>query len=195
MSRNRARGPMSAGSCEGSEQHRPSSTAETRTKRTKKDRKGKRSVVNSSKGNHHNFSQLHLHDPGSPASMLIHQQGSTDPQGNAAAASLPQQCWPLNLDKHTHHNQIMAFCTKVTSSHSSPTSHCTRVCLPGVSVTLMSCGDTCVLPMVALTSTLVSQSSMDSGSQPLLSRFSGRSQRWPGAAPFRKFWKGKRCSK
>lgn len=49
--------------------------------------------------------------------------------------------------------------------------------LPGLRVMLMSLGETCVLLMVALTSTLTSDCSMNSSAQPLLSRLTGKSQR------------------
>lgn len=58
--------------------------------------------------------------------------------------------------------------------------------LPGLRVTLMSRGDTCVLLTVAFTSTLTSDCSMNSASQPLSSSFTGRSQRRLGAVPSRK---------
>lgn len=61
--------------------------------------------------------------------------------------------------------------------------------LPGLRVTLTSRGDTCVLPTVAFTSTLTSDCSMNSASQPLSSSFTGRSQRRLGAVPSRKSWR------
>lgn len=63
--------------------------------------------------------------------------------------------------------------------------------LPGLRVMLMSLGETCVLLMVALTSTLTSDCSMNSSAQPLLSRLTGKSQRWLSPAPSRKSYRWK----
>lgn len=63
--------------------------------------------------------------------------------------------------------------------------------LPGLRVMLMSLGETCVLLMVALTSTLTSDCSMNSSAQPLLSRLTGKSQRWLSPAPSRKPYRWK----